>query len=212
MNLVKINLMDLKPNPMNPPQRVDKRLAIYKALRNSIKRAGQIEPITISSDNTIVNGTRRAAVVKDLGLDTIYANRLNSNSAKLFDSMFLECNVVEKISGAQWAWRWLMGAPVPNVWKTICNNLKDAGGIGCIRRIVDLNLSPMSFSAGLRMFRNYTKKSDKKSLKEAIYWMLNVESAYKMKWLISEYVPAQLLINAVKDRKSISLDGHWDES
>ena len=42
--------------------------------------------------------------------------------------------------------------------------------------------------------------------------MLNVESAYKMKWLISEYVPAQLLINAVKDRKSISLDGHWDES
>jgi len=212
MNLLKVNLMDLKPNPMNPPQRVNKHCSSYKLLRNSIKRAGQIEPITISSDNIIVNGTRRTTVIKDLGFDTIYANRLNSNSAELFDSMFLECNVVEKISGAQWAWRWLQGAPVPNTWKGICNRLKDAGGIGCIRRIVDLNLSPMSFATGLSMFRNYTNKSDKKSLKQAIYWMLNVESAYKMKWLIGEYVPAQLLINAVRDRKSISLDGHWDEA
>ena len=78
MNLLKVNLMDLKPNPMNPPQRVDKKLTSYKLLRNSIKRAGQIEPITISSDNTIINGTKRTAVTKDLGLDTIYANRLNS--------------------------------------------------------------------------------------------------------------------------------------
>ena len=62
------------------------------------------------------------------------------------------------------------------------------------------------------MFRSYTNTEDTKTLKQAVYWMLNVESAYKMKWLIGEYVPVQLLLNAVRDKKSISLDGHWDES
>ena len=212
MELSKVKISELKANPHNPPQRVRKSTNSYKLLRNSIKKAGQIEPITISSDNIIVNGTRRTTVMSELGHEEIYANKLNCKSADLFDDMFLECNVVEKISGAQWAWRWLQGATVPSRWKSVCNNLKNVAGIGCVRRIVDLNLSPMSFSAGLSMFRSYTNTEDTKTLKQAVYWMLNVESAYKMKWLIGEYVPVQLLLNAVRDKKSISLDGHWDES
>jgi|TARA_R100000750_G_scaffold57197_1_gene44031 hypothetical protein len=212
MNLVKVNIGDLKTNPANPPQRVDKTKSSYKKLVSSITRAGQIEPITISSDNVIVNGTRRTTVMKELGNTDIYANRLNSNSATLFDAMFLECNVVEKISGAQWAWRFLQKAPVPKNLNTILKRLKKIGGIGCIRRLVDLNKSPVSFNAGLSMFRNYTGKFDLKTSREAIYWMLYVDSAYRMKWLISEFVPVQLLVNAVKDKKHISMKGHWDES
>tara|TARA_Y100000310_G_C20601780_1_gene773419 strand:- start:749 stop:1399 length:651 start_codon:yes stop_codon:yes gene_type:complete len=212
MNLIKVNIKDLKNNPFNPPQRVNKNTGSYKSLISSISRAGQIEPITISTDNTIINGTRRVTVMKELGHETVFANQSNSDSSKMFDEMFLECNVVEKISGAQWAWRYLQKAPVPKLWKTLLDNLKKVGGISCLRRIVDLNLSPMSFSAGLSMFRNYTGINDKRTLKKAIYWMLYVDSAYRMKFLISEYVPVQLLLNAVENRTHIILDGNWTES
>jgi len=212
MELVKVKIKDLKQNPFNPPQRVNKNTESYKHLLSSISRAGQIEPITVSTDNTIINGTRRVTVMKELGHKAIFANQSNSDSSEMFDEMFLECNVVEKISGAQWAWRYLQKAPIPKLWETVCNNLKKIGGISCIRRIVDLNLSPISFSAGLGMFKNYTGIEDKKTLKKVIYWMLYVDSAYRMKFLISEYVPVQLLINAVENRTHIVLDGNWTEN
>ncbi len=211
MDLVNIKIKDLKMNPANPPQRIDKSKSSYKKLVSSITKAGQIEPITISSDNVIVNGTRRTTVMEELGNSDIWANKLNSNSAELFDSMFLECNVVEKISGAQWAWRFLQKAPVPKQYSSILKRLKRIGGVGCIRRLVDLNKSPVSFNAGLSMFRNYTGITDLKTSKQAIYWMLYIDSAYRMKWLISEFVPIQLLVNAVRDKKSISMKGHWEE-
>jgi len=205
MNLIHISMKDLKDNPFNPPQRIDKKRTSYKELLTSFKSAGQIEPITISSDNVIINGTRRKSVMTDLGETRIYANKLNSNSAKLFDNMFLECNVVEKISGAQWAWRYLQKAPVPKHLKLTLDRLKKLGGTACVRRLVEQNKSPISFYVGLSMFRNYTRQFDKRIAKKAIYWMLHVESAYRMKWLISEFVPIQVLISAVKEKKQIIL-------
>tara|TARA_Y100000310_G_scaffold23295_1_gene22253 strand:- start:401 stop:1060 length:660 start_codon:yes stop_codon:yes gene_type:complete len=205
MNLVKVRIKDLKDNPFNPPQRIDKKRTSYKELVSSINKTGQIEPITISSDNVVINGTRRKTVMLDLGEKRIYANRLNSNSAKLFDDMFLECNVVEKITGAQWAWRYLQKAPVPKHLKSTLDRLKKLGGTACVRRLVEQNKSPISFYVGLSMFRNYTRQFDKRIAKKAIYWMLHVESAYRMKWLISEFVPTQVLISAVKEKKPIVL-------
>ncbi|MAH43357.1 hypothetical protein CL614_06625 [archaeon] len=205
MNLVHIAMKDLKDNPFNPPQRIDKKRTSYKELLTSFKSAGQIEPITISSDNVIINGTRRKSVMIDLGEKRIYANKLNSNSAKLFDDMFLECNVVEKISGAQWAWRYLQKAPVPKLLKLTLDRLKKIGGTACIKRLVEQNKSPISFYVGLTMFKNYTRQFDKRIAKKAIYWMLHVESAYRMKWLISEFVPTQVLISAVKEKRPIVL-------
>jgi len=206
-DVILIGIKDLKPNIFNPPQRVNKTTSAWKNLMRSVSKKGQIFPIAISSDNVIVNGTRRTEVAKTLGKEKIVATRLNSNSSELYDDLFVESNVSEKITGAQWAWRYLQGASVPKDIETALKNLRRVGGISCIRRIVELNKSPITFNIGIQMFRNYvgTKKKPIKRpmLRKVIYWMLYVGSGYRLKFLMGEYIPVQILINAVETKRNI---------
>jgi len=206
-DVILIGIKDLKPNIFNPPQRVNKTTSAWKNLMHSVSKKGQIFPIAISSDNVIVNGTRRTEVAKTLGKEKIVATRLNSNSSELYDDLFVESNVSEKITGAQWAWRYLQGASVPKDIETALKNLRRVGGISCIRRIVELNKSPITFNIGIQMFRNYvgTKKKPIKRpmLRKVIYWMLYVGSGYRLKFLMGEYIPVQILINAVETKRNI---------
>ena len=202
-DVILIGIKDLKPNIFNPPQRVNKTTSAWKNLMHSVSKKGQIFPIAISSDNVIVNGTRRTEVAKTLGKEKIVATRLNSNSSELYDDLFVESNVSEKITGAQWAWRYLQGASVPKDIETALKNLRRVGGISCIRRIVELNKSPVTFNIGLQMFRNYVGTDKKPMLRKVIYWMLYVGSGYRLKFLMGEYIPVQILINAVETKRNI---------
>ena len=206
-----MKIKDVKPNRFNPPQRIDRKSGPFKKLLGSISKTGQIEPITVSNDNVIVNGTRRMEVQKELGSRVIKAVRLNSNSHELFDNFFVECNVSEKITGAQWAWRYLKGASVPKNILSALKNLRRVGGVGCIRSIVGQNKSPITFNSGVQMFRNYVGTDNKPLLRKVIYWMLNVGSAYRLKFFIGEYIPAQILVNAVEAKRDIvfSDDKGW---
>jgi len=47
-------------------------------------------------------------------------------------------------------------------------------------------------------------------LRKVIYWMLYVGSGYRLKFLMGEYIPVQILINAVETKKDIKLtDKGW---
>jgi len=199
-----MKVKDVKTNNGNPPERTDRNNK-FKNLMKSVSKVGLMSPIVVSSDNRLINGMRRLAVHKDLGKKTIKAIRHNSQSSTRFDEFFLECNIVEKITGSQWAWRYLKGASVPSHLKRMFTSLETIGGKACLQRMVELKKSPVSFSIGLTMFRNYTGNMNKVMAKKVIYWMLYVSSAYRLKVLIGEYVPMQVLVNAVKEKKQIVL-------
>ena len=204
MQLVTMKVKDVRANDDNPPERTDRNNK-FKNLMKSVSKVGLMSPIVISSDNRLINGTRRLAVHKDLGKKTIKAIRHNSQSSTRFDEFFLECNTVEKITGSQWAWRYLKGASVPSHLRRMFSSLETIGGKACLQRMVELKKSPVSFAIGLTMFRNYTGNMSKVMAKKVIYWMLYVDSAYRLKLLIGEYVPMQVLVNAVKEKKQIVL-------
>jgi len=204
MQLVTMKVKDVKANPDNPPERTDRNKK-FSNLMKSVTKVGLMSPIVISSNNVLINGNRRLAVHKDLGKKTIKAIRHNSESSVRFDEYFVECNIVEKITGSQWAWRYLKGASVPSHLRRIFVTLKTVGGKACLQRMVELKKSPVSFAIGLTMFRNYTGNTSKVMAKKVIYWMLYVSSAYRLKLLIGEYVPMQVLVNAVKEKKQIVL-------
>jgi len=204
MQLVTMKVKDVKTNNGNPPERTDRNNK-FKNLMKSVSKVGLMSPIVVSSDNRLINGMRRLAVHKDLGKKTIKAIRHNSQSSTRFDEFFLECNIVEKITGSQWAWRYLKGASVPSHLKRMFTSLETIGGKACLQRMVELKKSPVSFSIGLTMFRNYTGNMNKVMAKKVIYWMLYVSSAYRLKFLIGEYVPMQVLVNAIKGKKQIVL-------
>jgi len=202
MNLVTMKVKDVKPNKDNPPVRTDRNNK-FKKLLTSVSKYGLISPIVVSSNNVLINGNRRLAVHKDLGKKTIKAIRHNSESHLRFDEYFVESNVVEVISGSQWAWRYLKGASVPSKLRSIFSFLKTVGGEACLKRMVELKKSPVSFAIGVSMFRNYTGNMSNTMAKKVIYWMLYVDSAYRLKSLIGEYVPMQILVNAIKEKKQI---------
>tara|TARA_Y100000034_G_scaffold16945_1_gene18414 strand:- start:1005 stop:1643 length:639 start_codon:yes stop_codon:yes gene_type:complete len=202
MNLVTMKVKDVKRNKDNPPIRTD-RDNKFKKLLTSVSKYGLISPIVVSSNNVLINGTRRLAVHKDLGKKTIKAIRHNSDSHLRFDEYFVESNVVEVISGSQWAWRYLRGASVPSKIRSVCVFLKKVGGEACLHRMIELKKSPVSFAIGVSMFRNYTGNMSNTMAKKVIYWMLYVDSAYRLKSLIGEYVPMQILVNAIKEKKQI---------
>jgi len=204
MQLVTMKVKDVKANPDNPPERTDRNRK-FSNLMKSVTKVGLMSPIVVSSNNVLINGNRRLAVHKDLGKKTIKAIRHNSESSVRFDEYFVECNIVEKITGSQWAWRYLKGASVPSHLRRIFVTLKTVGGKACLQRMVELKKSPVSFAIGLTMFRNYTGNTSKVMAKKVIYWMLYVSSAYRLKLLIGEYVPMQVLVNAVKEKKQIVL-------
>ena len=204
MQLVTMKVKDVKSNDDNPPERTDRNNK-FKNLMKSVSKVGLMSLIIVSSDNRLINGMRRLAVHKDLGKKTIKAIRHNSQSSVRFDEFFLECNIVEKITGSQWAWRYLKGASVPSHLRRMFTSLETIGGKACLQRMVELKKSPVSFAIGLTMFRNYTGNMNKVMAKKVIYWMLYVSSAYRLKVLIGEYVPMQVLVNAVKGKKQIVL-------
>ncbi len=204
MQLVTMKTKDVKANPDNPPERTD-RDKKFKNLMKSVTKVGLMSPIVVSSNNVLINGNRRLAVHKDLDKKTIMAVRHNSESSIRFDEYFVECNTVEKITGSQWAWRYLKGSSVPSHLRRMFTSLETIGGKACLQRMVELKKSPVSFAIGLTMFRNYTGNTSKIMAKKVIYWMLYVSSAYRLKVLIGEYVPMQVLVNAVKEKKQIVL-------
>ena len=106
MQLVTMKTKDVKANPDNPPERTDRNRK-FSNLMKSVTKVGLMSPIVVSSNNVLINGNRRLAVHKDLGKKTIKAIRHNSESSVRFDEYFVECNTVEKITGSQWAWRYL---------------------------------------------------------------------------------------------------------
>ena len=76
MQLVTMKVKDVRANDDNPPERTDRNNK-FKNLMKSVSKVGLMSPIVISSDNRLINGTRRLAVHKDLGKKNVFKSRNN---------------------------------------------------------------------------------------------------------------------------------------
>jgi DNA modification methylase len=75
--IFKINVNTIKPHPVS--QRIYDYRHSFKAIKvlaGTIKLIGQLEPITINTENEIISGVRRWKAVKFLGLEEINAIRV----------------------------------------------------------------------------------------------------------------------------------------
>ena len=203
----KMLLTQLKANSKNPSIRTQKNPA-WKQLRHSIKNNGMYTPILVAGNNVVIDGNRRLSVARDLGEKYIQCVRLNSTSHKDFDDIFVRCHEdTMAISACQQLERYLKGAKVSKFLETVIGVLEKVGGKRLLKRIVNLNKSPFSYYIGLSMYSKYTGKKDIATMKQVMYWMMNVGSAYKLKSLIGDYIPVKMLHTAVTNRKLIK--SHW---
>ena len=205
MQLVNVNVSSIKGSPFNPTIRTDRTTTKYKSLRTSIRNMGILSPVLITSDNTLIDGNRRFNVAKELGYEVIPAVMHNNNSPQMFDRYFLETNEHDmSINGAQYLERYLNGAVVPVAILRTIEKLKEVGGRSFLQRIANEQKSPNTYWITISMFRRYTMRKDLD--KKLIYFMFNVESPYKVKYHINNYIPIDILVSAVKNGEKVTLD------
>jgi hypothetical protein len=110
------------------------------------------------------------------------------------------------ITTAQECERYLKGALISEKTLKCIEFLEKIGGRNFIKRIVALGNSPVSYYIAINQFQSYTKIRTRKTLRKVVYWMLNIGSAYKLKSSIAGFIPANILVNAVEERKDINVD------
>jgi len=205
MEYVQVPVTKINESKYNPGIRTDRTKASYKKLRDSIEEHGLIVPIVLNRHLKVVDGHRRLNCFRDLSLDSIPAMVNKSVHKNNYDKIFMVANENSmKITAAQETERYLAGASVisPSVLKAI-KALEEIGGRNCIKRIVADEKSPNTYLIGITMFTSYTKKRTRKAKRQCLYWMFNVGSAYMLKTAINFFIPADVLVDCVENRKRV---------
>jgi hypothetical protein len=71
MQLIKININDLKPAVYNPRKKLKSGDPEYEKIKRSILEFGYVDPIIINKDLTVIGGHQRLTVLRDLGYTEI---------------------------------------------------------------------------------------------------------------------------------------------
>ena len=213
MKYMEVSIVKIKESKYNPSIRTKRENVKYKKLRSNIERNGLIVPIVIGSGMKLIEGHRRVNCFKDLGYETIPAI-INSNiTAKNYDKMFLAANEDSmNINTAQECERYLMGALISSSTHRMIKELEEIAGRNFIKRIVADGNSPITYKRAITQFQTYTGIKTKKMAKKVVYWMLNVGSAYKLKSAMGFFIPANILIGAIEERRDIGADWYKDLS
>ena len=194
----------VKPSKFNPTIRTDKNSAKYKALRKNIETNGLITPIVLSKNFTIIDGHRRFNCLSDLGAKKVPAIIHETVTNRNYDKMFVAANENSMtITAAQEVERYLNGAAISAKTKKVIKELEAIGGRKFINRIAADHKSPTTYYIAINQFRSYTKKTTRLMARKVVYWMLNVGSAYKLKSAIGDFIPVDLLLDAITSKKSI---------
>ena len=199
----------LRFNPLNPVIRTDETSHTFKALMHNIRINGLLSPIIIASNNMVIDGNRRLRALQLLKVKKVAVVQHNSTTHKTFDDLFVACNEnTMSINACQELERYLNGAKIKRSTYVAIKRIQDIGGKATLRRIVNVNKSPVTFAIGIGQLSSYTGYSDKKFLKLALKWMLNVGSAYRLKASINELIPVTRLVNAIETQTPLIAKWH----
>ena len=214
-----IDIDQLTNNPGQPPMRIDwtdprsKRELI--ALMHSIDKHGLQKPITITKDYIITDGHRRTTTCTKLGYTQIpayIAPTIEGNG----DAFVITNSKRKPIDGYQYLWRYLNGHSVPETFLTRITNLEDWAGKtfahGLFKRILAKYGSASTYAFAMGIYRKelkkdrktYSKMLQKAHMRELVYYMLNVGNPSEVKNAIYSFIPTDILVSCVKERKRIN--------
>jgi hypothetical protein len=213
-------LNTLVPSPYNPPSRENKT----EILANNIKDNGLLVPIVVATDMTIIDGHRRHMALKFLAKADgkkeseikIPIIKHNSDSHEMYDRMFIAANTdTMLINGHQYLWRYMKGASVPKYHLSRINWLIKALGKsyahGMFRRILRDKHSALTYQMVMGIYCRYCSikphkaiTSRKTQMRQLAYFLLNVETPYRVKSAIAHFIPVRVLKKCVRERKHIA--------
>lgn len=196
-----VKLSTLKNAKHNPPNRT--MASQIKDLVASMKQFGQMQPITISSANVIIEGHRRTAAAKALGWTEIEANVVKDCDA---DALYGSMNTTMKpLSGCDALYVWLKN---PNA-VTAKQAKKFSEMVSVIGRATVVEMSKKGFS--LRLFQTaayiarYCDQDDAETITKIVKYFIKFSVVGQVMKAISAGESSHKILEAIKKGKQVKL-------
>jgi len=201
-----LEISSIKQSMVNPSIRTNRDNTSFKMLKHNIKINGLISPVVVDREHNLIDGHRRLNALRDLGHTLIPTNINKSvapeDYAKTFTASHLD---TMKINAAQQTEMYLNGVKdiSPRVLKSI-EVLEKVGGRHVVRNIAEQGKSPETYVSGIKMYCKHIKNHSIRTQRTALYYMLNVDSAYALKSAIFACTDAEIIKDFVENRKKIN--------
>lgn len=202
MQVKNIRIADIKGAKHNPESRVSHQGRLTKLVA-SIEEFGLIYPVAVTKDLDLIDGHRRVAAYKELGLDTIPAVVVNGDAARLYAEA--NDNSVH-LSGNQQLIVWLSNPDaIAERVARVCQNWQDLFGRPTLQRVADKGLSLLILRRAVEVASYVGNKGNVRFTKKALAWLVKYRNQALAQCYIRMGQSAKRLLQAViNDRELVA--------
>lgn len=189
----------LTSSSYNPPERVLPE-AINR-LRDSIERRGIIVPLVVTADGHVVDGHRRLACAKALGLANVPVIVVDDDA-----SIYAEMNeTTRRYTPAQWLLAYSRGAAVPERIRVKIEKLAEIVGRDGILDLAERRVSPAIYDLAMYAAR-YCEDTTPEFIRTVIAWLLGHRSSFAVRRAISDMASPLAIVKAIKEDRDLSIE------
>lgn len=199
LQLRELRVKDLKNAHYNPPGRIHKDR--IRDLVNSIGAIGLMQPILVTTKNIIIDGHRRVAAHKELGIETILAIVGNGDPNEIYANLSYTSR---KIGGNEsLAVYYREPTAVQPMLKARFDNMIAVIGNARLQRILKEGLSISVYNRARQICMYCDQDLDKVPM--ILDWLMTVQPSQTIKEAITQNVSGSIIMKAVRANKKIKM-------
>ena len=191
---------DIKPAPYNPAVRTTKQA--LRRLLESIQARGIIVPLVVDANGNLVDGHRRLACAKLLGMETVPVVIAQTEPDGLYAEL---ADTTRRINGKEATEIYSKGGKAPRAHQAALQEIERLLGPEWVRRIVDERLSGQSILAVAHSICRYTgtDASDDDWMWSVLIWLVEGHRQAMAHWAILDRMAPKELCRAVREGRDI---------
>jgi hypothetical protein len=206
MELIFAKLDEIKESKYNPPVRTK---SVSRLMKN-IAENGLLTPILVDNKYIIIDGHRRKKAAELLEMNEVPVIVHDGTSSRKYSKLFVATSQdTMMIGGSQWLWMYTQGRDIPEKHLFRIKKLEEYLGPefsrGMFMQLIKKNRSASTYQNVMGMYRKYTNKRTKAHMKALAYYLLNVDSCFKLKNALVTFIPINLLTKCIEQKKKINV-------
>jgi hypothetical protein len=190
-----VSIDDITLSGRNPEERTAERA--IKELLDSIAARGIIEPLVLTASYELIDGHRRLACARSLGITHVPAILVTEDNP---GALFEELNRTKRtISGREWTQVYVRGGAVPRKIRGAIERIGRVAGPGAVTAIAEHGLAIGSIDSVMGQIAHYCACSpeDPQLMPRVIQWLVDGNSAVARRAMAGN-VPPQILLAAIE--------------
>jgi hypothetical protein len=171
-------------------------------LLESIRLRGILSPLITTQEMYLIDGHRRLACAKVLGLRTVPVVRVNGSDA---DEAFVEINLCPRqVNGVEWLHIYLSGGKVHKEMLGNIKRIEAVCGADFLIQMRDMSISPSIWDAVARVTRFCDfDPHDQATMKRIVEWIVLGRRQYQFWQAMGRGITPTVLAKAVMSDKDI---------